>query len=48
MVELRAEFTVSRATLEDIDRGAKAVDLGGLDRAARQVAVAQNVAVFCG
>ena len=48
LVELRAEFTVARATLDDIDRGAKAVDLGGLDRAARQVAIAENVAVFYG
>ena len=47
-VELRATFTVSRAELADIDRGAVDVDLESLDEAARQIALAENVAVFHG
>ena len=48
MVELRAEFAISRAELRDDDRGALDADLEPLDRAARQIAVAENVAVFHG
>jgi uncharacterized linocin/CFP29 family protein len=48
LVELRADFEISRAELRDGDRGADDVDLGALDRAAHQIAVAENVAVFHG
>ncbi len=48
LVELRAEFSVSRAELEDSDRGAVDVDLESLDEAAQRIAVAENVAVFHG
>jgi uncharacterized linocin/CFP29 family protein len=48
LVELRANFTVSRAELRDHDRGAPDVDLDDLDDAAHRVAVAENVAVFHG
>ena len=46
LVELRADFEVSRAELRDADRGADNTDLVGLDRAAHQIAVVENVAVF--
>jgi len=48
LVELRADFTVSLAELADNDRGAVDADLAALDEAARQIAVAENVAVFHG
>ena len=48
LVELRADFTVSRAELQDADRGAADVQLDELDDAARRVALAENVAVFHG
>jgi uncharacterized linocin/CFP29 family protein len=48
LVELRAEFTVSRAELADNDRGAVDADLEALDEAAQRIAVAENVAVFHG
>ena len=48
VVEHRAPFTVSRTELADIDRGAEDPDLEGLGNAARQIAVAENVAVFHG
>jgi uncharacterized linocin/CFP29 family protein len=48
LVELRAEFTVSRAELADNDRGAVDADLEALDGAAQRVAIAENVAVFHG
>jgi uncharacterized linocin/CFP29 family protein len=48
LVELRAEFTVARAELLDNDRGAPDADLESLDKAARQIAIAENVAVFHG
>jgi uncharacterized linocin/CFP29 family protein len=48
LVELRADFTVSRAELADNDRGAVDADLDPLDEAARQIAVSENVAVFHG
>lgn len=37
---------MSRAELRDADRGADNTDLVGLDRAAHQIAVVENVAVF--
>jgi uncharacterized linocin/CFP29 family protein len=48
LVEARADFALSRAELRDADRGADETDLGPLDKAAHQIAVAENVAVFHG
>src|SRR5438270_508629 len=48
LVEVRAEFAISRAELRDDDRGAADADLEALDRAAHQIAVAENRAVFHG
>jgi len=48
LVEVRASFEISRAELADDDRGASDTDLGALDRAAHQIAVAENRAVFHG
>ena len=48
LVELRADFAIPRAELRDADRGADDTDLEALDRAAHQIAVAENVAVFHG
>jgi uncharacterized linocin/CFP29 family protein len=48
LVELRASFTVLRAELRAADRGAEDADLEELDRAAHQIAVAENKAVFHG
>jgi uncharacterized linocin/CFP29 family protein len=48
LVELRANFELSRAELRDADRGADDTDLGELDQAAHRIALAENVAVFHG
>jgi uncharacterized linocin/CFP29 family protein len=48
LVELRADFELSRAELRAADRGAEDVELEALDRAAHQIALAENVAVFHG
>jgi uncharacterized linocin/CFP29 family protein len=48
LVELRAEFGVSRVEIDDVDRGASNPDLAQLDEAARQIAVAENFSVFHG
>jgi uncharacterized linocin/CFP29 family protein len=48
LVELRAEFSISRAELADNDRGAFDADLEQLDEAAQRIAIAENVAVFHG
>jgi uncharacterized linocin/CFP29 family protein len=48
LVELRADFTVARDELRDVDRGAVDVDLEDLDDAAHRIAVAENIAVFHG
>jgi uncharacterized linocin/CFP29 family protein len=48
LVELRAQFVVARSELDDADRGAEDVDFEALDAAARQMAVAENTAVFEG
>jgi uncharacterized linocin/CFP29 family protein len=45
---VRADFQLSRAELRDADRGADDIDLGALDKAAHQLAVAENAAVFHG
>jgi uncharacterized linocin/CFP29 family protein len=48
LVEVRVDFTVSRAEMRDDDRGAVDVDLESLDNAAHQIAVAENSAIFNG
>jgi uncharacterized linocin/CFP29 family protein len=48
LVELRADFELSRNELRDADRGAEDADLGALDQAAHQIALAENVSVFHG
>jgi uncharacterized linocin/CFP29 family protein len=48
LVEVRADFELSRTELRDVDRGAEDADLEPLDRAAHQIAVAENKAVFHG
>jgi uncharacterized linocin/CFP29 family protein len=48
LAEVRASFTVTRDELEAGERGAEDVDLAELDKAARQIAVAENKAVFHG
>jgi uncharacterized linocin/CFP29 family protein len=48
LVELRASFTVALDELRAADRGAEDADLEELDRAAHQMAVAENKAVFHG
>jgi uncharacterized linocin/CFP29 family protein len=48
LVELRAHFAISRAQLDDAERGAPDVDLETLDKAARRIASTENAAVFGG
>ena len=48
LVEVRADFEISREELRAADRGAADPDLAALDRAAHQMAVAENRAVFHG
>jgi uncharacterized linocin/CFP29 family protein len=48
VAEVRADFSLSREELRDGDRGAADVDFAPLDDAARQIAIAENRAVFHG
>jgi uncharacterized linocin/CFP29 family protein len=48
LVEARASFSLARAELEAIDRGAEDADLDALAQAARRIALAENTAVFNG
>jgi uncharacterized linocin/CFP29 family protein len=48
LVEMRADFELSRDELRAGDRGAEDVDLDALDEAAHRIAVAENIAVFHG
>jgi uncharacterized linocin/CFP29 family protein len=48
LVELRADFTIARSELRDLDRGAVDLDFSSVDTAARRIAEAENVAVFHG
>jgi uncharacterized linocin/CFP29 family protein len=48
LIEVRADFELSRAELRDADRGAEDADYEPLDNAAHQIARAENVAVFHG
>jgi uncharacterized linocin/CFP29 family protein len=48
LVELRADFAVSRAELRNIDRGALDADFEALDAAAQRIATAENATVLLG
>ena len=48
LVELRIPFEVSRAELDAIDRGARDPDLDSVTVAAREIAVAEDRAIFHG
>jgi uncharacterized linocin/CFP29 family protein len=48
LVEVRADFELALNELRDADRGAADTDLEALDKAAHQIAVAENIAVFHG
>ena len=48
LVEMRVTFGLDRAELDNAERGNRAIDLAPLDAAARQIALAENVAVFHG
>ena len=48
LVEYRTEFSLERAQLEDIDRGASDADLDPVRDAARRIALAEDDAVFLG
>lgn len=48
LVELRAAFRVSRAEVEDAERGASDLRLSELGEAARHIAIGENVTVFHG
>jgi uncharacterized linocin/CFP29 family protein len=48
MVELRIPFEMSRADLDDAERGAKDVDTDAVIAAARAIAIAEDRAVFYG
>jgi uncharacterized linocin/CFP29 family protein len=48
LVEARADFELALEELRDADRGADDADLEALDKAAHQIAVAENMAVFHG
>jgi uncharacterized linocin/CFP29 family protein len=48
LTELRVPFSIPRAELDDIDRGAKDADLASVVDAARTIALAEDQAVFHG
>jgi uncharacterized linocin/CFP29 family protein len=48
LVEARASFSLARAELDAIDRGAQDADLDALDEAARRIALVENTSVFNG
>jgi uncharacterized linocin/CFP29 family protein len=48
LVEIRVPFTLDRAELDDAERGADDLELDDLDRAAAQVGLVENRAVFHG
>jgi uncharacterized linocin/CFP29 family protein len=48
LIELRADFSLSRDELDDVARGADAIDLSPLDQAAERIAIAENVSIFHG
>jgi uncharacterized linocin/CFP29 family protein len=48
LTELRVPFSVGLDELHDVDRGARDIDFGSLDEAARRLATAENNIVFHG
>jgi uncharacterized linocin/CFP29 family protein len=48
LVELRVPFSVQRAELDDVDRGAADADFGSLDVATARLGLAENTLVFRG
>jgi uncharacterized linocin/CFP29 family protein len=48
LAEVRVPFTISRAELDDAERGADDVELDDLDRAVTEIALLENRAVFHG
>jgi uncharacterized linocin/CFP29 family protein len=48
LVEIRAPFTLARSEIAAIDRGAKDPDLDTVIAAARQIAIAEDIAIFHG
>ena len=48
LVELRIPFEMSRAELDAIDRGARDPDLDNVTAAAREIAIAEDRAIFHG
>jgi len=48
LVELRADFVLKRSEIDDAERGARDLDLPGLEDAGRHLALAENTAVFHG
>jgi uncharacterized linocin/CFP29 family protein len=48
LIELRAPFSTGFDELQDVDRGARDIDLGPLDEAVRRLATAENSIVFQG
>lgn len=48
LVELRMPFTLSRAELEDVERGALDPDLAALDEAVLRIALTENATIFHG
>jgi uncharacterized linocin/CFP29 family protein len=48
LVELRAPFELSRAAIDDVERGAEDSDWGPLKEAARKIAFAEDRAIFDG
>src|SRR3984893_9569248 len=48
LVELRIPFSVSRAELDAIDRGARDPDLDAVTAAAREIAIAEDRSIFHG
>jgi uncharacterized linocin/CFP29 family protein len=48
LIEVRVPFSLARRELDDVDRGARDIDLGALDAAARHLALAENRTVFHG
>jgi uncharacterized linocin/CFP29 family protein len=48
LVEVRAELSLSRRELDNVERGARDISLDSLDTAARNFAIAENQAIFHG
>jgi uncharacterized linocin/CFP29 family protein len=48
LIELRADFVLTRSEIDDAERGARNLDLPGIEEAARRIALAENTAVFHG